>query len=212
MTGEQLRQAAHDGDSAKVSALLSTQGAQSFINYQDEHGCTPLFHAAKSGHEAVTKKLLAARCNVDLQSKMRATPLHMAAGYGHATITKQLLEARCNVDLKSPEWGTALQEAERLGYAGIAMLIRNRKQETPLLGGRVVINGLVAKPELNGHTGTAVSFDNDKGRYSVELDNFFEEMHIDTSSSFMIKPCNLSPTVCSTTHQATVAFFHLCRH
>jgi hypothetical protein len=29
-------------------------------------------------------------------------------------------------------------------------LIRNKKQETPLLGSRVVINGLVAKPELNG--------------------------------------------------------------
>jgi hypothetical protein len=52
----------------------------------------------------------------------------------------------------------------------------------------VVINGLVAKPELNGRTGTAWSFDDDKGRYSVELD--------DTSSSLMIKPCNLQPTVC----------------
>jgi hypothetical protein len=67
-------------------------------------------------------------------------------------------------------------------------LIRNKKQETPLLGRRVVINGLVAKPELNGRTGTAVSFDDAKGRYSVELDN--------TSSSLMIKPCNLLP-VCS---------------
>ena len=53
----------------------------------------------------------------------------------------------------------------------------------------MVINGLVAKPELNGREGTAVSFDDDKGRYWVKLD--------DTSSSFMIKPSNLSPTVCS---------------
>jgi hypothetical protein len=52
----------------------------------------------------------------------------------------------------------------------------------------VVINGLVAKPELNGRTGTAVSFDDDKGRYSVELD--------DDASSFLIKPSNLLP-VCS---------------
>ena len=42
-----------------------------------------------------------------------------------------------------------------------------------MLGRRVVINGLVAKPELNGRTGTAVSFD--KGRYSVELDDAKEE-------------------------------------
>jgi len=83
---------------------------------------------------------------------------------------------------------TALKVAEGHGHAAIATLIRNRKQETALLGRRVVINGLVAKPELNGRTGTAVSFDDDKGRYSVELD--------DTSSSLMIKPCNLLP-VCS---------------
>ena len=52
-----------------------------------------------------------------------------------------------------------------------------------------LLNGLVAKPELNGRTGTAVSFDDATGRYSVELDG--------TSSSLMIKPCNLLPTVCS---------------
>ena len=61
------------------------------------------------------------------------------------------------------------------------------RKETPLLGRRVVINGLVAKPELNGRAGTAVSFDDDKGRYLVELDD----------TSLMIKPCNLLPTVCS---------------
>ncbi len=43
MTGKQVCAAVRDGDAAKVSTLLSTQGAQSFINYQDEHGATPLF-------------------------------------------------------------------------------------------------------------------------------------------------------------------------
>ncbi len=55
-----------------------------------------------------------------------------------------------------------------------------------LLGRRVVINGIVAKPELNGRTGTAANFDHDKGRYSVKLDD---------GSSILIKPCNLQPTV-----------------
>ena len=256
MTGRQLWEAALEGDSARVSTLLSTQGAQSFINYQvaHAHGCTPLHLAAGLGHAAVTKQLLAARCNVDVQDTNGfTTPLHVAAGSGHEAITKQLIAARCNVDLQdvsgnaplhiaagsghesvtmqllkarsnvdrqdkngftplhvAAEAGhaavakqllaarcnvdlrangfTALQFAEGLGHAEIASLIRNKKQETPLLGRRVVINGLVAKPELNGRTGTAWSFDDDKGRYSVELD--------DTSSSLMIKPCNLQPTVC----------------
>jgi hypothetical protein len=69
------------------------------------------------------------------------------------------------------------------------------KERTPLLGRRVVICGLVAKPELNGRTGTAVSFDDDKGRYSVELDETCASLMI--SASLMMKPCNLFRTVCS---------------
>ena len=40
MTGQQLWEAARDGNAAKVRELLSTQGAQSFINYQDARGAT----------------------------------------------------------------------------------------------------------------------------------------------------------------------------
>ncbi len=40
MTGQQLCEAALVGDAANVGTLLSTQGAQSFINYQDARGCT----------------------------------------------------------------------------------------------------------------------------------------------------------------------------
>ncbi len=51
------------------------------------------------------------------------------------------------------------------------------------MGKRVVINGIVAKPELNGRADTAVGFDDDKGRYWVELD--------EVCPTFMIKPGNL---------------------
>ena len=75
--------------------------------------------------------------------------------------------------------------------------------DTPLLGRRVIINGLVAKPQLNGSTGTALSFDDVKGRYCVELD--------DTSTTIMIKPCNLLPTNTAATPQAT-SHVHTFRH
>ena len=54
-----------------------------------------------------------------------------------------------------------------------------------MLGKQVVIKGLVAKPELNGRTGKALSFDHEKGRYSVELDER------GTSPIWRIKPGNL---------------------
>jgi hypothetical protein len=102
---------------------------------------------------------------------------------------------------------TALQAAERQ-HAGTATLIRNKKQETPLLGSRVVdesvdesMNGLVAKSELNGRTGTAVSFDHDKARSNS-----------DTSSSLMIKPCNLLPTTVCSVALYVACSFHICMH
>jgi hypothetical protein len=116
------------------------------------------------------------------------------------SVAKQLIVARCNVDLQTKIGATALQLAEHLGHAGIATLIRNRKQETPLLGRRVVIDGLVAKPELNGRTGTAVSFDIAKGRYSVELDD---------TTSLMIKSCNLLPTTVCSVALCSLLFSHV---
>ena len=139
MTGQQLWAAARDGDAAKVNTLLSTQAAQSLINLQDTNGATPLFMAAEKGHEAVTKELIAARCNMDLQEKHDHTALHMAArsGHeavvaddkGHAPVTKQLLGARCNEDLETRIGRTALQLAQIQAHAGIATLIRNTKHK-----------------------------------------------------------------------------------
>jgi len=99
LAGLQLCEAAREGDAAKVRTLLSTQDAQSFINYQNVRGNTPLHAAAGSGHEAATEQLIAARCNVDLQAESGNTPLHFAADNGNEAVTEQLIAARCNVDL-----------------------------------------------------------------------------------------------------------------
>jgi ankyrin repeat protein len=112
MTGQQLWAAACDGDEGKVSTLLSTQDAQSFINYHDVLWVTSLYIAAQIGHDAVLTQLIAARCNVDLALKTYgATPLHCAAGQGHVAVTKQLIEARCSVDLQTSDGLTPLHIA-----------------------------------------------------------------------------------------------------
>ena len=99
-----------------------------------------------------------------------------------------IIAVRCNVDLPSEVGSTALQVAQEEGHIEVVTLFR-KMQEAPMLGRRVLIVGLVAKPELNDRTHTALRFDDDKGRYSVELD--------EPSSSMLIKPCNLLPQVCS---------------
>ena len=129
---------------------------------------------------AVTAHLISAGCNIDQNSKDGSTPSHYSTSQGHEAISKLLIAARWNVDLQDKAGFTAQ-------HIGTTMPIRSKKQETPLLFRRVVINGLVTKPELNGRVGTALSLDDDKGRYSVELD--------EASNSFMIKPCNLFLTV-----------------
>ena len=140
-TVKQLLDAAREGDAAKVSALLSTEGAQSLINYQDTQGATPLYVAAQKGHAAVTEQLIAACCNVDLQDAIGYTPLHIAARSGHESVAEQLLAARCNIDLRAVEMEggrTALQLAQQQGHAGIATLIRNTRRQR---GGRRRIIG-----------------------------------------------------------------------
>jgi ankyrin repeat protein len=115
--GMVILNAAARGDAVTVRALLSsTAGALSLINTQDESGETPLYVAAENGHEAVTKLLIAARCNVDLQANNGATPLYIAAHSGQASVSKQLIEACCNVDLQMHDGRTPLFIAAQGGH------------------------------------------------------------------------------------------------
>ena len=54
----------------------------------------------------------------------------------------------------------------------------------PLVGKRVVVDGLASKPELNGSKGTATSFDDAKGRYNIQMD---------AGGMLALKPANLLP-------------------
>merc|ERR1712153_226234 len=60
---------------------------------------------------------------------------------------------------------------------------RESSEPAPLLGQRVVLFGLSARPELNGRRGAARSFEG--GRYAVALEGGGE--------SVRVRPGNLSP-------------------
>ena len=61
--------------------------------------------------------------------------------------------------------------------------------ECPLLGKRVVVTG-TSREDLNGRTGEATSFDHDRTRYVVELDDDAGESGI--QGRLKLKPSNLA--------------------
>ncbi len=122
VTGPQLLYAARHGDASTVRTLLSVEGAQSLINYQDATGTTPLNVATRHGHTSVTELLIASRCNVDLHDKDGYTPIHRATFQGHDVVAEKLILAQCDLDvpLQNDHMGTPLCNVIFCGNTAIA--------------------------------------------------------------------------------------------
>jgi ankyrin repeat protein len=69
------------GDTVTVRNMLSTAGAQSWIDWQSDLGYTPLYIAALLNQPSITEQLIVARCHIDLHREDGATPLIIAAAY-----------------------------------------------------------------------------------------------------------------------------------
>ena len=82
----------------------------------------------------------------------------------------------------------SLPDALQLAVIEAAMCDTSDVDEMSLWGRRVILHSLANKPELNGVTGKAVSFDAAKGRYGVVLDT---EM-----AQISLKPANLRCEPC----------------
>jgi ankyrin repeat protein len=60
-------------------------------------------HVIGLGNASVVEKLIAARCNVNIQEMNGLTPLFIAAKRGYHAITGQLIAAGCDVDLQTKD-------------------------------------------------------------------------------------------------------------
>ena len=81
--------ALRDGDTVTVRNMLSTAGAQSWIDYQSDLGYTPLYIAALLNHSSITEQLIVARWNIDLHREDGTTPLIIAAANDYESVTKR---------------------------------------------------------------------------------------------------------------------------
>ena len=72
--GSDLFEATCINDTSMVQTLLSTSDAQSYINYTDVDGRTPIFQAASKGHTFIVSQLIAARSsNVEMNVHLATT-------------------------------------------------------------------------------------------------------------------------------------------
>jgi len=97
--GQQLFDAARDGKTSEVAALLSNPEARSFINWQDERGHSPIFIAALCGRTDAVKELISAGCDINRATKDGWTPIFAAACYGKTDAVKELISAGCDINL-----------------------------------------------------------------------------------------------------------------
>jgi serine/threonine-protein phosphatase 6 regulatory ankyrin repeat subunit B len=96
--GSEVIEVAASGNALTDQALLS---ANSYINYTDENGCTPLLCCKKVTFCYCGAAHCCSRSNIDLASTTSAnTPIFTTvAENGHVAIVAQLIVARCNVNL-----------------------------------------------------------------------------------------------------------------
>jgi hypothetical protein len=118
--GHQLYDAARDDKTRNVRTLLSKPNAQSFINWQDQTGATPIYAAAEEGHMEVVKELIGARCDINRCRKDGTTPIYTAAYLGHTGVAEQLIAARCDINLAKNNGETPIYAAARRGHTGVA--------------------------------------------------------------------------------------------
>ena len=94
----ELHQATSHGNALIAKSLVSMTGAQSYINYTDGDGCTPLFKAACNGHANIVTQLISARFSINFVTTKGWTPLFVAVKKGHADIVTHLIANRSNID------------------------------------------------------------------------------------------------------------------
>ncbi len=94
--GGEIHSAASRGDVEKVKALLAAD--PDLVSSKDEHGWTPLYFAAASGHKDVVELLIANKADVNALN-LNFTPLHAAVMNHHPDVADLLIASNAQVTI-----------------------------------------------------------------------------------------------------------------
>ena len=99
-------------------------------------GATPLFLAARDGHDAVVERLLAVPgVDANQPNQSGATPLLVAAQNGHEPCVRALIEAKAGLEaIESQMGGTALLWASAKGYDQVVRALIDAGANTDCTG------------------------------------------------------------------------------
>lgn len=119
--GNQLLQAAEQGDMAKINKLITQEDID--LNMQDTKGRTPLMIATYNNDVAMAKVLIDAGADVNIQDDMQNNPFLYAGAEGYIDILKLTNNAGADPALTNRYGGTALIPASEHGYVDIVKFL-----------------------------------------------------------------------------------------
>jgi ankyrin repeat protein len=140
--GTALHKAAQDGFLSIVELLLKYKADTGARNSKMNGEETPLHLAARAGHTATVKTLVAHGANVDDKDSGGDTPLQEAVASGHHDTAAALLDEKAGIEITDNNGRTPLHAAAEVGHLDMLKLLLERKasvnardeqQATPLL-------------------------------------------------------------------------------
>jgi len=123
--GNEIHDAAKNGDLAKVQALLKSN--PDLVSSKDDRGMTPLHWAASEGRKDVAEFLLTNKADVNAKNNNGQTPLADAAFSGKRDVAELLLVNNADVNAKDNYGWTPLHAAADNGHKDVAELLLANK-------------------------------------------------------------------------------------